>query len=204
MKHFIRIMVEIFIAIIFLCSIFLIIVRLYNTHHENKNDMEIALQNRENQLKEYENEMEIINLNRKCKLFDANGKVFYLENIIKNKCLVYYFSPQSCGVCVERNLSSIKQQIEFFSKKNINLNVIVIANYDDIRIFKAIRNLYKITIPFYSTTDELGLRIEHDTKGVPFYFLTDINLRATLLHASRPELYEDNSYYELVYDYFAK
>ncbi len=60
------------------------------------------------------------------KLYNENGEVFLLKNIINTKTLIFSYSKFSCSICTSQEAKIINEYIDIHPNKNI----IVIGNTD--------------------------------------------------------------------------
>ena len=103
-------------------------------------------------------------------LIDTDSSFYYIHEFIHEDLLIFYFDEKSCFTCVEHYLQILSDFI-----KNIELNVIVIANYAENREFHALFSKNQYPFPCYNLqAEKLNLNAEKLSK--PFFFCLNTSL----------------------------
>lgn len=102
------------------------------------------------------------------------GDSIKLSSIINNKPkLIFRFKETDCNICIENALNDIREIYRIVGAQNI----IILANYYNVRSFISFFNSNKMNVMIYNTSSkELGIPIE--SLDTPYFAIVDAKLIA--------------------------
>jgi len=104
-------------------------------------------------------------------LIGIDGDSLLLRSLLSNPKLIFKFSNDFCGACVDDAVEKIKTLGE-----NIGYDkIIIITNNSSTRLLKIFITSHDIKSPCYNSTGNLNLRIEEAStkEKIPFFLIVD-------------------------------
>ncbi len=135
-------------------------------------------------------------------LTDIEGDSIQISQLLETPKFVYRFSCQSCFTCVEEDLKQIIQFGDIIGYQNI----IIIADYENVRSLASIKNKYNIKSPIYIYKNRINLMVEAESESerATFYFIIDSTLCVKLVFLSESYTEFENLYLKRIEQYFLK
>ncbi|MDD2381466.1 MAG: hypothetical protein WCY58_12015 [Mariniphaga sp.] len=104
------------------------------------------------------------------KLVNLNEDTLYLNEIVKEKSLIFRYSILSCNSCVDSVFYYIRENEEILG----DLKILVFTYFNDLRHFIVTARLNRISYDIFLIPDN-KLDMPQDNPLIPFFFLVDEN-----------------------------
>lgn len=137
-------------------------------------------------------------LNGNCILYNQEGDSMLLSKQLSNKTLIYNFSRSSCPPCVKKDLGILNNISKHIGAENI----IVITEYNDLRVFRVMSELLEVKFKNFNTTHSIGNKLESEYKNAPYFIVADSFGYILQEIVSRPELTESDDFFKDVLNEF--
>ena len=125
------------------------------------------------------------------RLTDLDGNEMMFSSLMgENKKICFKFSPKNCSSCVDFGMAYLKSILNVVPLDR----VVVLITDNSRRELKTLMKTYEITLPVYSVTDD-AFDGFWENENVPFFFVTDRQLRMEELFIPLKEIPEHSEDY---------
>lgn len=132
---------------------------------------------------------------------DEDNNVLLFSDLMSRESekykLVFYFSSTNCSSCIDFEMSNIQSFVHLIGQSNI----IILAQYESIRQFRAFLVSREIDIPvYYVKTNPVGIL---ERENLPYSFIVNKNMTMELAFIPIKEIPSySEMYYTTVYERF--
>jgi hypothetical protein len=115
------------------------------------------------------------NIDSNTVLLDESDNIVFLKQLVDKKPkLIFKYSTLNCNVCVDEQISLLKEA----SKKIGSENIIILANYNSPKELSQFARMNQINFKVFNLRNVEFTAID---KGLPYYFILDESISLKLL-----------------------
>jgi len=125
---------------------------------------------------------------------NLDGTETSLKSLLRGTKLIFRYNEAHCNTCIEQ---ALKPLMDYKEKIGVD-NILILTSYKNARAMKIFIHKNAPGIPVFNTNEILNIPLEE--WGIPYFFVTDENLKIELAFIPVKEINGyTNNYIDLIY-----